>query len=137
MLIDYLVNVFKRQFEMPFSEECAGIKYIYIGNRGLAHTNVITIAYEVNERYELSFSVAFSNQQDTYNKYIGKELAENRLKEQPTIIQLEDNPGYREIDALITDYILRKTDIPTWANIKLALHLQELQTWVDLNLIKS
>lgn len=94
------------------------IKYIYIGDRCSAKTNVITIAYVI-ENNEIKFGLACSNKLDKYDKQKGKTIALNRLQHDPfNIINIEDKTSYRVVEKLIVDHLLFNfvlAKAPSWA----------------------
>ncbi len=56
------------------------MKFIYLGDRSKARTNVITIAYELEADNVVRFGIAFSNKNDLYSKEFGKSLAVERYE---------------------------------------------------------
>lgn len=132
LIIDYIINTLK-EFAMISPEENSKTKYIYVGNRGFAHTNVITIAYTINLNNKLLFGASFSNYKDSYDKFYGKLLAEQRLHNQPYIIPLsltDNNSHYKLINIIINRYLLGTDNVPTWAKSKLKIHIQLLNKYL-------
>lgn len=93
------------------------IKYYYIGDTSKARTNVITVAYDLEDEYEgirpLRFGVSFSNKADVYNKHIGKQVAMSRYLNQPRRECLVA-PDWNDIQKTIISNIT-KNEAPTWA----------------------
>jgi len=127
MILDYLFTYLKEELGLMKPIDDLDFKFIYIGNRGLCHSNVITIAYYIFNN-EVVFGAAFSNINDRYNKFFGKNLAEERAKSNPTKLKLDTKEiDYRKIATVICRNLLENKKTPAWAKFKLALHLVKLQ----------
>jgi hypothetical protein len=98
-----------------FQPEKKDIKYIYIGERSYARTNVITIAFAIMNNI-LYFGVAFSNKADLYNKDIGKQLAFDRMFDLQYTQNVKNvNTHYKVISNVILKTLLNTKNYPKWA----------------------
>jgi len=95
------------------------MRFKYIGNTGLIHTNVITIASELTSnkkgRYVIRFGYSFSNKKDRYSKEIGKALAMDMMGDYYLPTQFGEKPTHKHIDSIILNFILSAWNAPLWA----------------------
>jgi len=86
------------------------MKFIYLGDRSKARTNVITIAYKLEPHNVARFGIAFSNKNDLYSKEFGKSLAIERY-EQPHRHFIDKTKG--SYFAILES--LEEIEMPSWA----------------------
>jgi hypothetical protein len=97
------------------------VKYYFLGDTGKARTNVITIAYVIEETVTSSgevidvirFGVAYSCVSDVYNKQLGKRIALNRFNDEPRRVIVKDKNFNTYLKSIVGNII--NNEAPNWA----------------------
>lgn len=111
-------------------------QYIYLGDRSQAHTNVITICYDIEiaefANPELNckvirFGVSFSNKKDKYSKLVGKKIAEIRYHSNPCRVF---KTKYGTLHSILT--AMQKNEHVSWADEILDEQIFLIEKKVDI-----
>jgi hypothetical protein len=92
------------------------IKFHYLGDTSVSHTNVIAIASELTDIEDekfIKFGAAFSNKNDRYDKALGKHLAIQRFNENPYYVKVTELT-FNSLIASMYNELLSDINSPSW-----------------------
>src|SRR5574343_935079 len=101
------------------------MKIMYIGDTSKSHTNVITIATELeyypDSGHCVRFGFAFSNKNDKFSKQLGRKIAIGRYEGELSNFCISvndclenDKPSFSLVKNKILQDIVRETEAPFW-----------------------